>query len=186
MRQLFAAGMVTGCLAACAGGPTEPSALATGPDAPDGAPATTEVTHLLWTLAFSVWVSCANDGLGEEVVVTGRLRETFHTTLTAKGNAQIKLHSQPQGVKGVGAVTGMVWAATGVTQEITTARLPTQGGAVNTFVNNFRLIGPGPGTDLVLHHVRHFTINANGTVTVERGNEIPEVSCGAEGPGGTG
>ena len=186
MRQLNVAGVVMGCLAACAGGPTDPGPLTTGLETPRGAPATVRVTNLVSTLAFSVWIPCANGGLGEEVIVTGRLHETFHVTSTARGNAQIKLHSQPQGVKGVGAVTGMVWAGTGVTQEITTARLEPQGGAVNTFVNNFRLIGPGPGNDLVLHHVRHFTINANGTVTVERGNEIPEVSCGAEGPGGTG
>jgi hypothetical protein len=175
--------LIAGWLAGCADYPSEP-VVGNDPAGPLSAPATVTVTNLVSPLAFSEWVSCANGGLGEEVIVTGRLHETLHVTVTAKGNAQIKLHFQPQGVKGVGVTTGVVWAATGVTQEIATARLESLAGAVNTFVNNFRLIGPGPGNNLVLHHVRHFTINANGTVTVERGNEIPEVSCGKEGPGG--
>ena len=35
-----------------------------------------------------------------------------------------------------------------------------------TFVNNFRIIGQGPGNNFLVHEVFHITINANGDVTV--------------------
>ena len=35
-----------------------------------------------------------------------------------------------------------------------------------SFNNNFRIIGEGPGNDLLIHEVAHITINANGRVRV--------------------
>jgi len=32
-------------------------------------------------------------------------------------------------------------------------------------VNNFRIIGQGPGNNFLVHETFHFTINANGNVT---------------------
>ena len=35
-----------------------------------------------------------------------------------------------------------------------------------TDVNNYRLIGRGPGNNLLIHEVSHITVNANGDTTV--------------------
>ncbi len=39
-----------------------------------------------------------------------------------------------------------------------------------SFVNNFRMIGPGPGNNYLEHQNTHITINANGDVTVTHDN----------------
>ena len=44
----------------------------------------------------------------------------------------------------------------------------------DTFVNNFRLIGPGTGNDLFGHDTIRFTINANGDLTAEVVNSSVE------------
>jgi hypothetical protein len=38
-------------------------------------------------------------------------------------------------------------------------------GVTDNFINNFKLIGPGPGNNLLIHEDIHVTINANGTLT---------------------
>jgi hypothetical protein len=39
-----------------------------------------------------------------------------------------------------------------------------------TFVNNFRIIGQGPGNNFLVHETAHITINADGTVRVNHDN----------------
>jgi len=39
-----------------------------------------------------------------------------------------------------------------------------------TSVNNFRIIGQGPGNNSVVHENTHITINANGTITASVDN----------------
>jgi hypothetical protein len=34
-----------------------------------------------------------------------------------------------------------------------------------TYVNNFRIIGQGPGNNYLIHNNFHYTINANGELT---------------------
>jgi hypothetical protein len=46
----------------------------------------------------------------------------------------------------------------------------TNGQFNQTFVNNFRIIGQGPGNNFVLHENFHLTINANGEVTTVHDN----------------
>jgi hypothetical protein len=74
------------------------------------------------------------------------------------GGVHVKSHAQPQGISGFGQTTGAKYQATGVTQE----RF-----SINpfTFVNNFRIVGQGPGNNFLVHEVFHVTVNANGTVT---------------------
>ena len=44
------------------------------------------------------------------------------------------------------------------------------GQAQQTFINNFRIIGTGPGNNFLVHEGAHITINANGIVTVVHDN----------------
>ena len=116
------------------------------------------------TIAFSVFVPCANGGAGESVDGTIDL----HTLVTATvngNNVSGKFHFQPQGGDLVGAVTGDKYRPTGVTQGHFKGSLQNFQ-YTETFVNNFRIIGQGPGNNFLVHEVFHITINANGDVTV--------------------
>jgi hypothetical protein len=109
------------------------------------------------------FVPCANGGAGELVLVEGTLH--ILTTFTINDNhVSGKIHFQPQGATGTGLVTGDTYRATGVTQEEFSDNL-TNGQFEDTFINNFRIIGPGPDNNLLVHQTVHITINANGDVT---------------------
>ena len=67
---------------------------------------------------------------------------------------------------GVGAVSGLKYRGTGGTFE---GEGEAAGGfpAVYSFVNNFRIIGQGPGNNLLMHMTVHQTMNANGELTAD-------------------
>jgi hypothetical protein len=119
-------------------------------------------------ISLSVFVPCAAGGLGEVVDLSGPLHTLV--SITINGNKiSGELHSQPQGISGIGETTGAKYQATGVTSESFTASLQ-NGQANTTFVDNFRVIGQGPGNNLLVHENLHITVNADGTVTVFHDN----------------
>lgn len=63
----------------------------------------------------------------------------------------------------------MEYVGTGVTQSTFKGSL--QNGQYTTiFVNNFRIIGQGPGNNYLVHETMHITINANGEFVVQHDN----------------
>ena len=102
------------------------------------------------------------------IEVSGDLHAVFHTTISNSGNFSSKYHFQPQGISGFGLTTGDKYQATGVTQDefSSNAPLPIE----ETFINNFRMIGQGPGNNFLVHENFHITINANGVVTAVQDN----------------
>lgn len=113
---------------------------------------------------FSVFVPCANEGAGE--TISGDLPIHVLITVTINGNNfSAKDHFQPQGGTLVGQTTGDTYHATGVTQDMVKGSLQ-NGQATFTSINNFRMIGPGPGNNFLVHETLHTTLNANGDVTV--------------------
>ena len=109
------------------------------------------------------FVPCANGGAGELVLIEGTLHLQQHITIN-DNRANIKTHAQPQGVDGVGLITGDEYQATGVTQEQDS--IPLVNGAFEfTFINNFRIIGQATDNNLQVHQTVHVTIDANGVVT---------------------
>jgi hypothetical protein len=114
-------------------------------------------------VSIAVFVDCANGGAGEEVILEGNLHILFHVTINGN-NVVTKTHFQPQGISGNGTITGDKYQATGVTQEIAKSSL-VNGQANFTLVNNFRIIGQGPGNNFRIHENFHITVNANGTLT---------------------
>jgi hypothetical protein len=116
------------------------------------------------TTAFSVFVPCANAGAGESVDGTIDLHTLITSTVNGN-NVSGKFHFEPQGGDLVGSVTGDKYQPTGVTQDHFKGSLQ-NGQFTETFVNNFRIIGQGPGNNFLVHEVFHITINANGDVTV--------------------
>jgi len=113
---------------------------------------------------FSVFVPCANNGAGELVIFRGDLHILLSFTIN-NNRVSGKDHFQPQGLTGTGSVTGDKYQATGVTQSMFSGSL-VNGQYQSTYVNNFRIIGQGPGNNLLVQEIAHFTINANGTLTV--------------------
>ena len=113
----------------------------------------------------TVFVPCAAGGAGELVDLSGPL----HTLITFSingNNVSGTAHFQPQGLSGTGETTGDKYQATGVTKD-TSFKVSFQNGqAQQTFVNNFRIIGTGPGNNYLVHEVAHITFNADGTLTV--------------------
>jgi hypothetical protein len=112
-------------------------------------------------VTIEVFVPCAAGGAGELVVLEGNL----HGLITVTENANhlsIKTHFQPQGISGTGLTTGDKYQATGVTQDHFKIGI---GAETFTFVNNFRIIGQGPGNNFLVHQTFHLTFNANGQLT---------------------
>lgn len=83
-------------------------------------------------------------------------------------------HYQPAGSDLVGSVTGDAYQATGVTQSPFHGSLQ-NGLYTTTFINNFRLIGQGPGNNYLVHETFHLTFNAKGDVTVD--HDLFSVDC---------
>src|SRR5215510_10928215 len=67
--------------------------------------------------ALSEFVPCANDGAGEEVLFEGNIHVLITSTIDAGGGVRFKYHFDPQGLGGVGQVTGDTYPPNGVTQE---------------------------------------------------------------------
>jgi hypothetical protein len=123
------------------------------------APATTFTQVTIFTLPPFVF---DDPCFGEPVLISGDIHDLFHVTLTGNGTGHIQIEDNPQGVTGIGTVTGKKWQGTGVTRDDANfSAVPFN----ETFVNNFRIIGPGPNNNFVIHDNIHITVNANGTVT---------------------
>lgn len=117
------------------------------------------------TTPIQVFVPCANGGAGE--LVSGTYNRHLLITATVNDNTVSgTFHAQPQGTDLVGETSGDVYQGTGVSQETFSGSLQ-NGQYTDTFVENFRIIGPGRGNNFLLHEVGHVTVNANGDVTVE-------------------
>jgi hypothetical protein len=110
-----------------------------------------------------VWIPCANDGAGEWVLLNGNLHTVWHYSVNKNGGYTMFSSTNPQGVSGIGEITGLKYQGTGGTRDKTTVNA----GQQFTYINNFRIIGQGPGNNYVVHAVYHFTINANGEITAE-------------------
>jgi hypothetical protein len=146
--------------------PTSPSDRGDIITPPPEARATAVTTSVNFPIEISVFIPCANGGAGEDVLLSGELHDLFQVTLTSNGHFTLKFLDNPQGITGLGSVTGNKYQGTGGTQQTVTGTIGTE----LTFVNNFRIIGQGPGNNFLVQEVAHVTVNANGTVTVNFDN----------------
>jgi len=123
------------------------------------------ITNQNIPIDISVFVPCANGGAGEVVDLSGTLHDMF--AVTVNGNHfSAKVHDNPQGITGTGETTGDKYQGTGVTQQ----QLSGNVGEETTFINNFRIVGQGPGNNFLVHETFHVTVNANGDVTASVDN----------------
>jgi hypothetical protein len=130
--------------------------------APPAVGASTAYTvSVRFPIELTVFVPCAADDAGEEVDLSGTLHDLFHLTLDGAGGFHFAASDNPQGVVGTGLTTGDVYHAVGVTRSTSSGRV----GTVDTYVNNFYIVGTGPGNNFRVHETFHVTVNANGTLT---------------------
>ena len=94
--------------------------------------------------------------------LSGSLHILFTTMIDDQGGFHTKFQNQPQGVSGTGFTTGDKYQATGETSGTFNGKV----GFEQTFVNNFKVVGQGPGNNFMIHETFHITVNANGTLTV--------------------
>jgi hypothetical protein len=134
-----------------------------------GVPVKAEVTINDTTNIFlTVFIPCAAGGVGEVVDLSGPLHTLLSFTIN-NNNVSGYFHFQPQAIAGIGETSGAKYQATGLTEQSFKTSL--QNGQANlTFINNFRIIGQGPGNNLLVHETLHITVNADGTATVIHDN----------------
>jgi hypothetical protein len=149
-------------LAACAEPPTSHGVAAVPSTVLLSASPST--SHSTLPLNASVWVGCANGGAGESVQLSGSLRIHSFTLVDGDGGIHVRTQVQPDGVKGLGLATGTRYRGTGGTTE---HEYEAEDGtpAEYSLINNFRIIGQGPGNNLLVHTNVHQTVNADGEVT---------------------
>jgi hypothetical protein len=152
-------------LTACAES-TSPVAPLRVMDQPPSLAAVVSSTETTLPLKRTLWISCANDGLGEDVTIEGEVIIRTHSTDDGNGGVHLSMHVRPSGVVGVGEVSGLKYRGTGGTFEgehYAADGFP----ALYSFVNNFRIIGQGPRNNLGMHMTVHQTMNANGELTAD-------------------
>jgi len=105
---------------------------------------------------------------GEVVTLNGNLHVLISTTVNGN-HISSDMHFQPQGLSGVGSVSGNKYQATGITRfsfEADVVGFP----FTETLVNNFKIIGQGPGNNFLVHENFHLTGKADGPVTANIDN----------------
>jgi hypothetical protein len=119
--------------------------------------------NIIIDLSLEEFVYCANNGAGEVIDLSGPLHILIVSNINNKRVSGLT-HFQPQGVQGRGQSTGNLYNATGITQEHFNGSL-VNGQYTASFINNYRLIGQGPGNNYLVHQTMHITINSNGEAT---------------------
>jgi len=125
-------------------------------------------TNMSFPVTISVFIPCAVGGTGEVVTLNGSIHVLISTTVNAN-HISSDVHFQPQGLSGVGSVSGNKYQGTGITRfsfEADVAGFP----FIQTSVNNFKIIGQGPGNNFLVHENFHLTVNADGTLTANIDN----------------
>jgi hypothetical protein len=128
---------------------------------PAQARAAATVTNLSVPTELYVYIPCALGGMGEFVYLTGPLHILTVTIVGSKGGFSSKTLFQPQGISGTGEASGARYQATGETGDIFIGRV----GQEYTYVNNFKIVGQGPGNNYMVHENYHYTVNPDGTMT---------------------
>jgi hypothetical protein len=124
------------------------------------------VTNTTVSYAYSGWVPCANGGLGE--LMTGTIDAHILETSTSKASQFL-----------FDAHGTLVGRATGDSYRLAAL---TRGGSVTvldhgtlTYVDRYRLIGPGPGNNLIVRETAHITRNGDADVVDQ---DSFDIECG--------
>lgn len=140
------------------------------------AAAATQVIHDQDT--FSVYVPCANGGLGETVDGFVKVQGVLTETADAAGgfHGQFKLTFKGSGLGDVSGDTYRIHAD--VPAFFFTRFNENAGGSFNAAIDySVDAIGQGGAPNFHVTARAQITVNANGVVTMEKGDFVPEESC---------
>jgi hypothetical protein len=112
------------------------------------------VTNTTASFGYAGWVPCANGGAGELVTGTIEMHDLVTSTVNETVDAS-QFMSAPRGSL-VGQTTGDTYRLSGVTRG-TYVELVQSDRDVATYINRYRLIGPGAGNDLTVRETTHIT-----------------------------
>ena len=112
-----------------------------------------------------VYVECADGSVSEPVSLTGKIFERFAVVFDPAEGEHSVYHTMPVGLAGVGSVSGeefrVRWRDHGVSSQTPMA-------TVNSYRHTLQFAGRTSGRTFGLVVQGHYTINANGDVTVSR------------------
>jgi hypothetical protein len=101
---------------------------------------------------------------GSAVHLQGQLMITSTWTAMPSGGFVVASQFQPQGVKGVGVTTGIVYIGTGVTRDLFV--VSPSGSLIETFVNEFQIQATSGAESYIVREVFHFVFGPDGTLRV--------------------
>jgi hypothetical protein len=109
----------------------------------------------------TLFVTCANSGAGEEVLLTGTVIDVDQVIFNDHGFT-LTIHTNPKGITGVGLSTGDKFIASGGSQETITGAFENNqftGG----YIEQLRIVGPT--STFIINYKFHVTVLADGTFT---------------------
>ena len=110
---------------------------------------------------FTAFYECAE----EAITITGELRITTMMVVDASGAIHGRFTLVPVNVRGVGLTSGITYKAVGGERDTFTSAA--NGAFTANFTSMFNLVSQGSTDNLQAFITSHFTVNANGDVTVE-------------------
>ena len=117
-------------------------------------------------LVGDIFVPCANNGAGEQIHLDGYVHYAY-TSVMNGSRYTVTQNYNPQGLTGIGDVTGDVYHATGKTSLSFSGDVTDDMPLTYTFVNRFHFVAAGTGNDFYMKDTVHFTVNPAGEVTVD-------------------
>lgn len=161
---------ITIAVAACAESPVAPiRSLNQSPTL-----STSEWERSVVPFQTSMFVSCANGGVGENVNLSGTLEISTHTLTDADGGLNVRSMVRPSQVTGLGEATGVAYRGHGLTSMHETY-YPAGQSAAGSMLNIVRIIGQGKGNNLHVHLVTHQRWDENGNLGHEV--EVDQFRC---------
>ena len=117
------------------------------------------------SIAYAGYVPCANGGSGE--LLTGRIDVHDLASETVNDNHTAWQFLFERHGELVGQISGDIYRLNGVERGAYTQSLDSDHSTL-TYVNRYRLVGPGPGNDLIVRETAHITLDAGENVVVQR------------------
>jgi hypothetical protein len=117
------------------------------------------------SIAYAGYVPCANGGSGE--LLTGTIEVHDLASETVNGNHAAWQFLFERRGELVGSITGDTYRLAGVEHGAYTQSLGSEHSTL-TYVNRYRLVGPGPGNNLIVRETAHITLDAGENVVVQR------------------
>lgn len=143
------------------------------------APAMAETQVIRDQDTFSIYVPCANGGLGENVDGLVKVHGVFTETQDAAGGFHLHAKLTFKG-SGLGDVSGDTYRIhADLPPFIFATRVNENAGGSANFAIDYSVdaIGQGGAPNFHVNARAQITINANGVVTMEKGDFVPEESC---------